>query len=103
MTGVLIELRRYVAVPGRGAEVLERFRSYTLELFAVHAFTVTAFWADADDPDVLLYTLEWRDRAEMDAGWSGFVDDPRWHEIVRRTEANGPIIDRIERTFMIPV
>jgi hypothetical protein len=98
----IIELRRYTAVPGRGQAVLDRFHDHTLALFADRGMTVTAFWVDVDDPDVLLYTMQWDDRDAMDAAWAGFVADPRWHHIVEVSEADGPIVAQIERTFMTP-
>ena len=98
----IIELRRYTAVPGRGQAVLDRFHDHTLALFADRGMTVTAFWVDVDDPDVLLYTMQWDDRDAMDAAWAGFVADPRWHHIVEVSEADGPIVAQIERTFMAP-
>lgn len=96
----LFELRRYVAVPGREREVADRFRERTLALFAAMGFTVESFYEDLDDPGVLIYVMRWDDRAAMDAAWEAFVADPRWAEIVAATEANGPIVERIERTYM---
>ncbi len=96
----LFELRRYVAEPGRAEAVADRFRRHTLDLFDAHGFVVTAFWQDADDPGVLLYVMEWADRDAMEAGWAGFIADPRWAAIVAETEADGPIVTTIERTYM---
>ncbi len=99
MRGV-IELRRYTAVPGREADVIARFRDHTLQLFDDLGFVVDRFWIDVDDPGVLVYALEWADRAAMDAAWEAFVEDPRWIRIRDDSEANGPIVERIDRTFL---
>ena len=98
----VIELRRYTAVPGREADVIARFRDHTLQLFDDLGFVVDRFWIDVDDPGVLVYAMEWADRATMDAAWDAFVDDPRWVAIVELTEADGPIVERIESTLFEP-
>ncbi len=97
----LIELRRYIAVEGREQAVQDRFRERTFDLFDAHGFVVRDFWVDVDDPGVLVYTMEWADRAAMDDGWAAFVADPRWQTIVADTEADGPIVERIERSYLV--
>ena len=100
--GPLVELPGYVAVAGRMDELVARFRERTLALFAAHGFRVGTFFRDGDDPDVLLYTVAWDDRAALDAGWAAFAVDPAWVRIREETEADGPLVERIERTFMLP-
>jgi hypothetical protein len=98
----VIELRTYTAVPGREADVIARFRDRTLQLFDDLGFVVDRFWVDLDDPGRLVYALEWADRATMEAAWEAFVEDPRWIRIVEETEADGPIVERIDCVFLEP-
>src|SRR5262245_58304255 len=98
----VIELRTYTAVPGREVDVIARFRTRTLQLFDDLGFVVDRFWIDADHPGTLVYALEWADRESMDAAWDAFIEDPRWIRIVDETEANGPIVERIDRAFLEP-
>lgn len=99
----IVELRRYVAVPGRMDDIVARFRDHTLHIFPDHGIHVAAIWRDLDNPDVLIYTVTFDDRIALDAAWTSFVADPRWIAARDASEANGPIVERIERTFLQPV
>ena len=96
----LYELREYRAVAGRGEQVAERLLARAIPAFARHGFTVASLWRDTDDPDRLVYVLEWPDREAMRRGWEAFSADPDWRRARAESEARGPILERIERSFL---
>jgi len=98
----LYELRRYVVVPGRRDDVLERFRTATLPAFARHGVRVDRFWLERDDPDAFAYVCAWEDEAEMEATWAAFLADPEWLAAKADSEGYGPTVERIERTLLTP-
>lgn len=95
------ELRIYYMVPGKMQAVKDRFRAYALNIFQPrHGIKVTDFWEDAEGKDILYYICEFDSVEAKDKAWKEFHDDPEWHEVAKKTEANGPLIERVE-TFMM--
>ena len=45
---MIYELRAYVIPSGRMPDILERFESATMDIFARHGFAVVGFWTVAD-------------------------------------------------------
>src|ERR1041384_1294485 len=54
---MLLELREYVAAPGRAADLHARFADHTMALFAKHGMEVVGFWTDAEDEGRIIYLL----------------------------------------------
>ena len=100
---MIYELRTYVIPTGRMPDILERFESVTMDLFARHGFDVVGFWTvtDSDPVRELVYLLRWQSGEAMASTWQAFRDDPEWVETRKRTEANGPIIDEIIEKTMV--
>lgn len=105
-SGPVYELRTYTAVPGRGADVVARFRQHTTRLFEKHGMVNVGYWvaADAKDGggDKLVYLLEHRSRAAAKASWQSFRNDPDWKAVVKQSEANGKIVAKGESVFLAP-
>jgi len=97
------ELRQYVAVPGKGALLLKRFREDTFSLFQNLSINMTQFWTASDDPDVMYYIVEWSDREAMEQAWLAFRDDPEWQVIKDNAEQDGPLVQSIESTPLDPL
>ncbi len=86
------ELRHYVAKPGKRDALVARFKNDTMELFAKHGITVSAFWIVPDDPDTLYYLCRYDDAAARDAAWKAFQADPDWAAARTASERDGPLV-----------
>ncbi len=102
-SGHIYELRTYHASPGKLDELKARFRDHTVEIFNRHHMKSIGYWVPTDNKDyVLIYVLEHPSRAEADKNWAAFNADPEWQKVKAATEANGKIVDKIDRVFMEP-
>lgn len=100
---MIYELRTYVIPPGRMGDILDRFGTRTMDLFARHGFEVIGFWT-VTEPTVdreLVYLLRWESAAASAAGWAAFRADPEWIETRRVTEANGDIVEEAQEKTMV--
>ena len=98
------ELRIYKCMPGRLPDLNKRFESVTLKLWEKHGFKPVAFWTvriGSSNQD-LYYLLEWKDMAERERVWDGFMSDPDWLKARADSEKNGPIVANIENTILSP-
>ena len=98
------ELRTYTAHPGKLPNVLARFRDHTTKLFEKHGMKNIGYFTPLDSVDgageKLVYVLEHASRDAAKASWSAFVADPEWKAVAKESEANGPIVAKIESVFM---
>ena len=46
--------------------------------------------------------LEWKDLAERERAFGGFMKDPEWLAARAKTEENGPIVANISNTILAP-
>ncbi len=100
---MIYELRTYMIPPGRMVDILDRFRSRTLEIFARHSFDVVGFWTVDDDSErELVYLLRWPSVEASTKAWAAFRADEQWIETRRITEANGAIVDEVIEKTMLP-
>jgi hypothetical protein len=100
--GPVYELRIYTVHPGKMPDLLARFRQHTCTLFERHGMTNVGYWlpADPQDGDKLYYFLKHPGRAASQAAWKAFNDDPEWQAVRQASEANGPIVARVESVFL---
>lgn len=99
----VFELRTYTSTPGNLDALLTRFRDHTMRIFEKHGMTNVGYWVPTDperSDDTLIYLLRHESREQADASWQAFVSDPEWQEVAEESNANGPILDNIERVFM---
>ncbi len=93
---MVYELRTYVAPPGRLNDIVNRFRTRTMAIFARHGFDVVGFWTvDEGGDNELVYLLRFASPEASLQAWTAFRADPEWIEAREITEANGPIVDQI--------
>jgi|SRR5215831_10465484 len=103
-SGAVFELRVYHAVPGRLADLLARFRDHTTRLFERHGLKNVAYWTPTDDPEkdkTLIYILRHPNREAAAKNWKSFQDDPEWKTVKEKSEANGPLVEKIDSTYMV--
>ena len=101
--GAVFELRVYHTVEGRLPALLARFRDHTVGLFAKHGMTSVAYWTPIDEPlkdRTLFYILKFPSREAATRSWKAFQDDPDWMKVKTESEASGPIVEKVESTYL---
>lgn len=99
------ELRMYHAKEGKLEALKARFRDHTDAIFRRHNMKSVGYWSPEDAPDsqnMFIYILEHPSRQEAEKNWAAFHADPEWQKVKAESEANGPLVDRIDRYFMDP-
>jgi hypothetical protein len=97
------ELRVYHAAEGKLDALLARFRGPERPIFERHGMHCVAFWTPTDEPlkgTELIYMLRHKSRAIADQNWKAFQSDPEWVKLKAETEANGPLVEKHDITFM---
>ena len=101
---VVYELRTYTATPGNLDKLHARFRDHTTRIFRKHGMEVMGYWTPTDAEkaaNTLIYVLKHNSREAADASWAAFIADPEWTEVAEASNADGPILGRIENEYMI--
>jgi hypothetical protein len=99
----VFELRTYTSPDGRLDDLLARFRNDTLRVFEKHGMQNVGYWVPADAPasgNTLIYLLAHDSRDAAAMSWTAFREDPEWRAIAERTQANGPIVSKVETVFL---
>jgi hypothetical protein len=99
----VFELRTYTSPDGRLNDLLARFRNDTLRIFEKHGMENVGYWVPADSPasgNTLIYILAHDSRDAATKSWAAFRADPEWQAVAERTQANGPIVSKVESVFL---
>ena len=96
------ELRTYTAVDGKLDAVVARFRDHTVKIFNKHQMESVGYWIPQDKKNTLVYVLKHPSREAGEKHWMDFQNDPDWKKVVAETEANGKIVEKVERVWMTP-
>ena len=98
------ELRIYRCMPGRLPDLNKRFEGVTLKLWDKHGFRPVGFWTTVigQSNQDLTYLLEWKDLAERERRWAGFMADADWLKARAESEKNGPIVANITSSILAP-
>jgi len=98
------ELRIYRCVSGRLPNLLKRFETITLGLWARHGIRQAGFWTVAigDSNQDLYYLLEWESLAEREQKWNAFAADPEWLAKRAETEKDGAIVSTVTNMILTP-
>lgn len=102
-TQKVFELRTYTATPGNLDNLHARFRDHTTQIFRSHGMEIVGYWTPADPElaeDTLVYVLEHESQEAANASWQAFGQDPVWREVAEASNANGPILQNVERMYM---
>ena len=98
----VFEIRTYTAPEGKLADLEKRFRDHTIRIFNKHQMTSIGYWVPQDAPrsqNTLIYILAHPSREAAKEHWAAFVKDPEWQKVKAESEANGPIVTRVESVF----
>ena len=101
---MIYELRVYRCLPGRLPDLHKRFETVTLKLWEKHGFRQVGFWTTVigESNQELHYMLAWKDLAERERLWAGFMADPDWIKARAESEKNGPIVANITSQLLAP-
>jgi hypothetical protein len=98
----VFEMRTYYCHPGRLEALNKRFREHTNRLFVKHGMSLVGYWMPIDKPDVLVYILAYPSREAAGKSWAAFRTDPEWNTARTASEADGPIVQKVESVYMSP-
>ena len=90
------ELRLYHVHEGKIDALKARFGDHTDTIFKRHNMKSIGYWSPEDAPasqNLFVYILEHPSREEAEKNWAAFQAE---------SEANGPLVDHIDRYFMDP-
>lgn len=99
------ELRLYHVHEGKADALKARFGDHTDAIFKRHHMKSIGYWVPEDAPDsqnLFVYILEHPSREEAKKNWDAFRADPEWKKVKAESEANGPLVDKIDNYFMDP-
>ena len=101
---MIYELRVYHCAPNRLPALNQRFETVTLDLWEKHGIEQVGFWTTLVGPshNTLTYLLKWNSLAEREQKWNAFAADPEWVDQRAASEADAPIVERIESSFLTP-
>lgn len=96
------EMRIYHIAPGKSEALQNRFRNHTLKLFARHNITSIGYWLPVKEDDQRLhFLLRYPNREAREVSWKAFMADPDWQAAQKASEANGPLVQKVENPFMV--
>jgi hypothetical protein len=99
----VFELRTYTAAPGKLEELHARFRAHTMRIFERHGMTNIGYWTPQDSPlaaSTIIYVLSHESRDAAKKSWAAFGADPEWQRVKAASEAQGPIVSKVESMFL---
>jgi hypothetical protein len=104
-TARVLEVRKYAANPGKLDALLQRMREGETKLFEKHGMKGVFYSVAADAPEsqnTFIYVLSHESREAAKKSWDDFRNDPSWKSMRDTSEANGPLVGKVESTFVNP-
>ena len=98
----IYELRTYTSHEGKLDDVVARFRNHTTKLFEKHGMVNVGYWVPREQPNTLIYILSYANRDAATKSWDAFRKDPDWVTARAASEANGPLVAKVQSVFMDP-
>jgi hypothetical protein len=101
--GRVFEIRTYTAAEGKLSALHARFRDHTTKLFSKHGMTNIGYWSPQDAPqsqNTLIYVIAHESREAAKKNWDSFRNDPEWQKVKKESEANGPLVTKLESVYM---
>jgi hypothetical protein len=99
----VFEIRTYTTHEGKLDALNARFRDHTTKLFEKHGMQNIGYWTPVDGPqskNTLVYVIAHKSREAADKSWAAFRADPDWVKVRKASEANGPIVAKVESVFL---
>lgn len=97
-----VEMRTYYAAEGKLDALHNRFRDHTCKLFEKHGIANLGYFVPVgDNPErKLVFFIAYPSRAERDARWNAFFNDPAWQKAYKESEANGKLVTKAETVYL---
>jgi hypothetical protein len=95
------EMRTYQCHEGKRPDLIKRFENHTLELFKKHGIESIAYFVpNSENEEKLTFIIAYPSKDSRDELWNNFITDPEWITASKASEENGPIVQKVEQTFM---
>lgn len=95
------EMRTYTAHEGKRNDLIMRFQDHTLKLFEKNGIENVAYFIPTDENNnTLTFILAYPDQQSRDVLWNKFANDPEWKAAAKASEANGPLVAKVDQVFM---
>lgn len=97
---MIYEVREYVPVAGRLGDVIDLFKTEVVPLFKKHDMELVHVGSTTlgdNSFNELIYTMRFRDLAELESKWAAFIQDPQWDAALSEREESGPLYRAIRR------
>jgi hypothetical protein len=103
MNARVYELRTYTTHPGRLPALHKRFSEHTIKLFEKHGMKNEMYWVPTDESrkdNTLIYIVSHDSPEAARKSWDAFRNDPDWTKARTASEADGPIVLKVESVYM---
>lgn len=105
--GRFFEMRTYHVADGKMEALHDRFRQHTNRLFKKHGIDMVGYWTVSAKPgegpkNTLVFILGYPSREEQPKRWQAFANDPDWVKAKNESERDGPLVSKVEQTFLAP-
>jgi hypothetical protein len=90
---------------GKADALSNRFANHTDAIIRKHNMKSIGYWVPESTPDpqkLFIYIVEHPSLEEAEKNWAAFQADPEWQKVQAASEADGPLVDHIDRYFMDP-
>jgi hypothetical protein len=95
------EMRTYHCHEGKRPDLIKRFENHTLKLFGKHGIESIAYFVpNSENENQLTFIIAYPSKDSRDKLWNNFITDPEWITASKASEKNGPIVQKVEQTFM---
>ncbi len=96
------EMRTYTTNEGKRPDLIKRFQDHTLRLFEKNGIENVAYFLPTDEADpTLTFILGYPSEESRDDLWNKFANDPEWQAAYKASEANGPLVKKVDQVFMV--
>jgi hypothetical protein len=96
------EMRTYTVHEGKMPDLIQRFQNHTRALFTKHGIENVAYFLSEEEPQKkLTFIIGYPSATERDIRWGNFTNDPEWKAVAKASEANGPIVQKVDQVFMV--
>ena len=100
----VFELRVYHTLPGRLPQLHANFRDHNLAFLKKHGIASIGYWTPQDAPaseNTLIFVVAHDSRDSAALHWKELRDDTDWQAMAKSSESAGPIVEKVESTYMM--
>ena len=95
------EMRTYHCHDNKRPDLIRRFQDHTVSLFKKNGIESIGYFLPTDTGNYsLTFILAYPDKASRDVLWNKFANSPEWQDAFNKSEANGPLVAKVDQVFM---